>query len=601
MNKSVLNNMRYVYKESFKNYPRIRWFLVINFITELLVPFLAIVITTLVVYALTNNIDIKMYILTIIGITTLTYILESLRFWSFLRYSFENTFTRFSTFWTRLAEHQITTDYMNVESKEKRKTISKAFESIGGNYYGIEMLLKQTPLIFINIVGLTIYGVLITIYVPIVLAILAFMTIINYILTKRANIYLGKKRNSLNDEFVEQYYLSKDSTNPNYGKDIRLYNLGKWFNELFVKLTQNRRKVTSEIEKRFLAANFSNTIFLFIRDAIGYGILIAMVINHEIDLATFTFLTGIITGFSMWLNGFTEASNQLRASNISVNDYRNCVEDDDLKQDNPKLSIEMLELPLSIEFKNVTFSYPKSDKPVIENLSFKIKAGENIALVGNNGAGKTTIIKLLCGLYKPESGTIEFNGYNVNDFSKEDYMSLISVVFQDTEPLSLTIEDNITCSMASDVDKKMLDYALENSELKEKVESLEKKEKTYITQTFDTSGIRLSGGETQKLMLARSLYKNASLLILDEPTASLDPISEEKMYLKYEEYTKESTSLFISHRLASTKFCDRIIFIDDGKIIEEGTHVELMKLNQRYHEAFDIQAQYYLEGVNNEI
>ncbi|QVK20990.1 ABC transporter ATP-binding protein [Mycoplasmatota bacterium] len=600
MSKTVLNNIHYVYKETFKNYPRIKWFLLINFITELLVPFLAIVITTIVVYILTNNTNVEAYILIIIGVTVLTYILESLRYWSFLRYSFENTFTRNSTFWNRLSKHQITTDYINVESMDKRKIISKAFEAIKSNYYGIEMLLKQTPLILINIVGLIIYGVLITLYVPVVLVILVLMTIINFILTKRANIYLANKKNELNDEFLEQYYLTKDSTNPNYGKDIRLYNLGNWFDKLFVNLTKNRRRVTSKIEKRFLTANFSNTLFLFIRDAVGYGIVIGLVINNRIDLTTFTFLTGIITGFSLWLNGFTEASNQLRACNISVDKYRECIETEDRLRNNQGLSVSDLKLPITVEFKNVTFSYPKSKKPVIENLNFKIISGENLALVGNNGAGKTTVIKLLCGLYKPDEGSIEFNGINVSEFSTEDYMSLISVVFQDSEPLSLTIEDNISCVKNSDVDKAKLDYALENSGLKDKVMSLENKEKTYITQTFDESGIRLSGGEIQKLMLARSLYKGTSLLVLDEPTASLDPISEEKMYLKYEEYTEDSTSIFISHRLASTKFCDRIIFLDDGKIVEEGTHKELMKLNKLYREVFDIQAQYYMEGEENE-
>jgi len=215
MNKSVVTNINYVYKETFKNYPRIKCFLIINFLTVLLVPFLAIVITTFVVYALTNNIDVAVYILIFIGVTVVTYLFESLRYWSFLRYSFENTFARNSTFWTRLAKHQITTDYINVESKDKRKTISKAFEAIGSNYYGIEMLLKQTPLILINIVGLIIYGVLISLYVPVVLVILVLMTIINFILTKRANIYLANKKNELNVEFVEKYYFFEASLIPN--------------------------------------------------------------------------------------------------------------------------------------------------------------------------------------------------------------------------------------------------------------------------------------------------------------------------------------------------------------------------------------------------
>jgi ATP-binding cassette subfamily B protein len=217
-------------------------------------------------------------------------------------------------------------------------------------------------------------------------------------------------------------------------------------------------------------------------------------------------------------------------------------------------------------------------------------------LVGNNGAGKTTIIKLLCGLYEPDSGTIKVNGYNINDFKKDDFMKLISIVFQDSEPLSLTIENNISSSPGSEVDKCKLWNSIEKAGLTEKINSLQQKEKTYITQIFDEKGIRLSGGEIQKLMLARSLYKAAPILILDEPTASLDPIAEEKLYIKYKELVKDSTSIFISHRLSSTRFCDRILFLEEGNIIEEGTHEELMNLGKEYHNVFETQAQYYRES-----
>jgi ATP-binding cassette subfamily B protein len=544
---------------------------------------------------LTNDVAVETYILYISGMIILAYILEALRYWSFIRYSFENTFTRNATFLLRLAEHQVTTDYMNVESTDRKKIITRAFEAISSNYLGIEMLLKQTPLVIINSIGLIIYGILIAIYVPFVLAILVIMSIANYFLTKRANKYVAKMKNSLSDDFYEKYYLSKDSTNPNYGKDIRLYNLGKWFNELFVKLTKNRRNVVKTIEKRFMFADLSNTVFLFIRDFIGYGVLLSLVINKQIDLATFTYLIGTVAGFSMWLNGFTSAFNLMRSSNISVNDYRRCIGGQS-RYNEEGVSTSVLSSPLDIEFKDVTFSYPNAESPTIENLSFKVKAGEKIALVGNNGAGKTTIIKLLCGLYSPSKGTISVNGHDINSFNVNEYMKLLSVVFQDSEPVSLTIKSIIGCSRDEEVDTKKMWKAIEESGLKEKILSLENKENTYITKMFDESGIRLSGGEIQKLMLARSLYKDAPLLILDEPTAALDPLAEERLYLQYEDLVKDSTSIFISHRLSSTKFCDRILFLEQGCIVEEGSHNVLMNLNKKYREVFDIQAKYYKEG-----
>jgi len=595
-----MNNMHYVYKEALIKFPRIKLYLLVNFITELLVPFLTIVISTVLVYSLTNDIPIEQYIFIMLGMSIITYILETLRFWSLNRYTFENTFTRLSTFNFRLTEHQLKTDYINVESKVRRNVISKAYEAITENYYGIEMMLRQTPLLFINLIGSFIYGVCIAIYVPIVLLILLCMTVINYLITKRANNHLSSMSTQLNDEYREKYYLAKDSTNPNYGKDIRIYNIGKWFDQLFVKLTKSRRISIQGVERKFLFANVSNTIFLFIRDFIAYLILLGLIFNRAIDLSTFTFFIGIITGFTLWLNGFTEALNQVRTSNIKVNDYRTCL---NVEGGNDKPGIihpNSVQLPLSIEFDHVTFYYPEASKPIIENLSFTIYPAEKVALVGNNGAGKTTIIKLLCGLYKPHSGIIKVGGHDINHFNIAEYMSLLSVVFQDSEPLSFTIENNITCSNPETVDKKRLWDAIEHAGLKDKILSLEHRENTYISQTFDPSGIRLSGGETQKMMLARSLYKNAPLLILDEPTAALDPIAEEEMYLQYKKMTQNSTSIFISHRLSSTKFCDRIYLLDHGKIIEEGTHETLIHQASEYRSIFEIQAQYYKDGEDNE-
>jgi ABC-type multidrug transport system fused ATPase/permease subunit len=305
-----------------------------------------------------------------------------------------------------------------------------------------------------------------------------------------------------------------------------------------------------------------------------------------------------VAGFTLWLNGFVEAANNLRTSTISVKEYRKCLDMKNQLNHGEGRDVSKLDAPFSIEFKNVSFAYPGAEKPTIENLSFKISPGEKVALVGDNGAGKTTIIKLLTGLYIAGEGEILINGYDIHSFNISDYMSLFSVVFQDSEPLSLTIENIITCQRNKEVDQERLYDALEKSGLKEKVLSLERKENTYLTQMFDLSGIRLSGGETQKLMLARALYKDAPLLILDEPTAALDPLAEERMYLQYDKLTEYNTSLFISHRLASTKFCDRVFFLEQGKIVEKGSHDELITLNKKYKETFDIQAKYYKENYD---
>ena len=234
-------------------------------------------------------------------------------------------------------------------------------------------------------------------------------------------------------------------------------------------------------------------------------------------------------------------------------------------------------------------------KNTINKLDFTIKAGEKIALVGNNGAGKTTIVKLLCGLYDQTEGQILIDGKPIDDIGLETYQDKISVLFQDTNPMAFSIEENITGLENGQCDSAKLEDSLKKAGLWDKVQSLPQKEKTFITQTFSEDGILLSGGETQKLLLAKAIYKNGSFLILDEPTSALDPLAESKIYEEYNNLAAGKTAVFISHRLASTKFCDRIMFLENGTITECGSHEELMKKGGKYKEMFDIQSQYYRE------
>lgn len=232
-------------------------------------------------------------------------------------------------------------------------------------------------------------------------------------------------------------------------------------------------------------------------------------------------------------------------------------------------------------------------------MSFKVSKGENIAIVGENGAGKTTAIKLLCGLYYPTKGDILINGKSSRDFSKESYFDLFSVVFQDHNFLPLTVAENI-CARA-DYDKEKLSYALQKAGIDGKINSLEKKENTYMVKDVYKDAADFSGGEKQKLLLAKAIYKNAPVLILDEPTAALDPIAENELYLKYNEMTDNKISFFISHRLSSTRFCDRILFISDGRITEEGTHDELMAQKGAYYRMYQLQSYYYKETEDSAV
>lgn len=245
-----------------------------------------------------------------------------------------------------------------------------------------------------------------------------------------------------------------------------------------------------------------------------------------------------------------------------------------------------------IEFKNVSFKYPSADDYSLKNVSIKITNGENLAVVGRNGSGKTTFIKLLCRLYDVTDGEILINGVNIKEYTKDSLMSLYSVVFQDFKMFSLPLYQNI--SIGEEYDKEKLFNCLEEANIKDRTLKLPKAEQTYLYKDIDKDGVEISGGEAQKLALARALYKDAPIVVLDEPTASLDPIAENEIYSRFNSFTQNKTAIYISHRLSSCAFCNKIAVFDKGRLVELGTHKELLKNDStKYYALWTAQAKYY--------
>lgn len=254
------------------------------------------------------------------------------------------------------------------------------------------------------------------------------------------------------------------------------------------------------------------------------------------------------------------------------------------------------DLPYSVEFKDVSFSYDNKSN-AINNVSFKVKPGEKIAIVGNNGAGKTTCMKLLSGLYTPQKGQIMINGKDMTDINRDEYFNNFSALFQDSFFLPATIAQNVSMNCDRDIDKEKLFDSLNKAGILNKINSLPDKENTLLNKELFDNAVNFSGGEMQRIFLARALYKDAPIVILDEPTSALDPIAENQLYIRYNEMTKEKTSFYISHRLSSTGFCDRILFLKDGEIIEEGKHEELMAKKGEYFKMFEAQSYYYKRHI----
>ncbi|BCR35219.1 ABC transporter ATP-binding protein [Mariniplasma anaerobium] len=594
---NIWNNALYVYKQANTFNKKYKYKLISSIVLSLLIPIFATFIPAVVVYIIIHGSKIGDFALIVGGIVLIYGILNY--FSSYISHVlfFDKVFIRLNNFFEILSQKAMATGYENIEFKHNREKLMRAVGAISENRVGVELLLQVFPVFITSIAGILIYSsYIVTINYLIVLVLLG-MVIMNVLLNVYARNYEKRTAEELNTYRTKLKYFQDEANKLSNAKDIKIYKLEKWFYNGIKLFTKKFSTRVMQQKFRYSLANFSDSIFSIIRNLIAYTILVAMVLNGSISAAEFTFMIGIVIGFAVWLNNLATSYGRLKEASIRIDDFREYISwDDGINMEAGENVEPLLHKKLSIEFKNVTFSYPESEKPTIRNLNLTIEAGEKIALVGINGAGKTTLVKLLTGLYNPTGGKILINGIPIEKFNRYEYYNLFGVIFQDVNILPFTIAQNVSGQTDKDTDLEKVNMVLEQSGLAEKIQSLEKKEHTSLTQVIDDKGIMLSGGELQKLMLARALYKDSPILVLDEPTAALDPLAEQALYLKYNSLTENKTSIFISHRLASTQFCNRIVYVEEGKILEMGTHTNLMKKNGKYAEMFNIQSQYYKEN-----
>ena len=419
-------------------------------------------------------------------------------------------------------------------------------------------------------------------------------------------IFLENRRQakvkSINDEAIPQWrrvnYVNNISTNLSIGKDLRVYNMDRFIE---AERTSVFKNILKNIRKR-IAYNTTVDIIIHILAAVDsiilYGFLLYEVLNNGMLISTFTFMLASISNVTWSLTYFArEYSNTYRCSLESI-DYLVIMGD---KYKTKTYTNDLPNENFSIEFKNVYYQYAGQIGYALEDVSFKITKGEKIALVGYNGAGKTTLTKLICGLYHPTKGQILVNGVDIETLKRDELAKAISPVFQETLIYAYDVKSNVSMAYGNSIEYDKVIKATKITGVDKKIDTLKDKYETMLTRDLEDDGIELSGGESQKLAIARAIYKNAPLYILDEPTSALDPLAEAKIYQNFNEMVGGNSVIYISHRLSSTKFCDKVIVLDNGKIKEIGTHYELLKEDTLYKKLFDMQAEYYKgEQVNDE-
>lgn len=492
----------------------------------------------------------------------------------------------------------VDTDFENIDGPKGQEKFMKAGMAMMNSNSAIEVMVDTIIEFLSSIIGFILYASIISTIHPLIAVFIIISSITNYYMGKYVNKHEYKNRDNLAPIERKLKYIRENTGDFKSAKDMRLYNMSNWFKDMYTILIKKRVYFQKQdIYKRYLA-NFIDGVLILLRDGITYGFLIYSVVYRDMPIGNFVLYFAAVGGFSTWLSGIIKSVNSLNSISLSTNDLRDYLEMEDKMNRGKGVELPSIdELPCDIEIKNLYYKYPEAEDYTIENMSLHIRKGEKLAIVGINGAGKTTLIKLICGLYTPTKGEIYINGKKSSLYNRDEYYTLFSVVFQDIHLLPISIEKTITSQLKDEIDYERFNKVIEMSGLDNKINSLPKGKETLLVKSVNEGAVDLSGGEMQKLMLARALYKDGPIVILDEPTADLDPIAENEIYQKYNEFTKEKTSIFISHRLSSTRFCDRIIFIEDGKILEEGDHYELMKRGGEYSKMYDIQSHYYKEDI----
>ncbi|MCL1793949.1 MAG: ABC transporter ATP-binding protein/permease [Oscillospiraceae bacterium] len=378
-------------------------------------------------------------------------------------------------------------------------------------------------------------------------------------------------------------------------KEIRLNSLQKWYMDK--TKTYRNTMVNTQLGsfRRYSVHQIIMAVLFALQSFVILWLLAGRYIDGVVSIADFTMYFSAVTALTECLSSITEQLGNYNQQILNVFYYKKFM--DMINFENNKNTVDTPEfiIPDKIEFifQEVSFAYPNTDKQILDNVNIKITDKEKLVIVGMNGAGKSTFIKLLCKFYRPASGKITLNGVDIWDMPNEEYYKIISAVFQDFANLSFTLKENIAMNDNGDMDK--IAEIIDGVGLKERIDELSNGYETYLTKSFDSGGIEFSGGQAQKIAIARAVYKNTPMLILDEPTANLDPKAEGEIYTDFFNMAKNKTTIFISHRLAVSTIADNIAVFSDGKIAEYGSHNELMKQNGIYAEMYRKQSQQYTE------
>ena len=486
------------------------------------------------------------------------------------------------------------TSYPNTLNADYIKLREKSYTACDGNREATELIWQTITLLLQNIGGFLIYLTILSCLDWMLIALVIITCVIGFMVSRYTNNWMFTHREVEDVYYAKKRYIRSKAESVELAKDIRIFGLQNWLNDLLDNVHNVYLDFRIHCERIFLLADITEAVLTVLRNGLAYVYLINMALNEDLSVPEFLLCFTAVTTFTTWVMGILQQAVKLHQQSLDISQVREFIEyPEPFKFEDGALVPSAHTYELKLE--NVSFRYPGTEEDTIHDLNLTVHPGEKLAIVGLNGAGKTTLVKLLCGLFDPTKGRVLLNGQDIRDFNRREYYGLFSAVFQEFSVLDVTVAENIAQTDKNIDYDKMWD-CIGKAGLTQTIQDLPDGLDTHVGREVYLDGVLFSGGQTQRLMLARALYKDGPILMLDEPTAALDPIAENDIYMKYNDMTAGKTSMFISHRLASTRFCDRIIFVADGHIAEEGTHESLLAAGGKYAKLFEVQSRYYQEG-----
>lgn len=492
------------------------------------------------------------------------------------------------------SEYKYLENHKFLSLRNQAKSIIYSIYSTSGNssdYFGMFLttitdLISEAVIIFIYFIILWQVSHILIIFI---LATVLIVGVMSFPEGKKIQIYEDKAGLA----WRKAQYLTERIGDFSLAKDMRLYSMKKWLMSLLDKYIGERLHYKGCALRNECCWSIARMLVVRIQNIVVYGYLIYKTFDGSMVASDLVLYAGVVSTISHLV--IDVASNIAKMHHVHLNfervqDFLNYGED--MKLQGFLLHTE----GVTLKAEHVSFKFPDSEEMILKDLNFSVKTGDKIAIVGLNGAGKTTLMKLICGLLEPTEGRILLNGRDMKEMTAEERYTWFSCAFQDISFLPLSVRENISMCTKEETDDMKVSECLKNAGMYDKVMQLPDGPDSLMEKDINEDAVDFSGGERQRLILARALYRDTSVLILDEPTAALDPIAENEMYQKYAEFAKDKISFFVSHRLSSTLFCDSVFLINDGRIEESGTHGELLIRNGLYAKMFSLQAHYYNNG-----